>query len=127
MLKLTLSTGGDGAAPMEGRMSVLPRIRADQSWFANTPCGFWVMASFAMAAVGSGQKKGFAACAGWRAGLSRGQKLLRFAVKPESLSGASGMRVNPVGGVSRNAETMPWRPVSIPSPGPPGTGSRRSS
>ena len=82
-------SGGSGWAPMLGSHRRLPRINADRSWLGKTPCGLFVMASFATVAVGSGQKMGLARWAGWAgtAGLRFGQKMVRLAVKPELFSG----------------------------------------
>src|SRR5262249_9488457 len=121
----TLNTsGGSGCAPMLGRYSRLPRIKADRSWLGNTPCGLFVFAGSVTGKSGLGQKM-----LDWAGGTVL-QKLLgltRLALKPESGIGARVILV--IGGLELPAGKA-WRtprfPRSRASPLPSKVGSLKS-
>src|SRR5215510_13755491 len=102
---------------MLGRKRRLPRIKADRSWFGNTPCGLFVFAGSVIGKSGLGQKM-----RDWPGGTVL-QKLLgltRLALNPESGRGARVILV--IGGLelpAGKAWTTPCFPRSRASPGPP--------
>src|SRR5262245_46865791 len=77
-------SGGSGWGPMAVTYSRLPRITADRSWFAYTPCLLTALTGSVPGRVGSGQKM---FDWGWTP-MAFGQKFVRLAEKPESGSGA---------------------------------------